>query len=155
MKECIELNKHSTCQRRAWNSNMSKLLCNYGGSFQSCFYKPNFIHFNDIANDTIMYCGDIESTGEFKTKLKWIEEFGYDDFMTEGEIWHTAIIKDVVIDLEDVLEAAEENEEMYDGWYLDVINAIKDPVVEAGIKRLNEILSDYPTYIEDMLVKFN
>jgi hypothetical protein len=156
MKECVDTKKHSTCQRKVWNGDRSKKLCNYGGSFQSCFYKPDFIRFKDISDDTIMYSGDIKSTGDFRTKTEWITEFGLGGFKTEyGDMWHTAIVKTVKIDLDDLLERTEEDEEVYDGWYLDVRDAKKDLVVEAGFKRLNDILNKYPTYTEDLIVVFN
>ena len=157
MKLCNELEKHSTCQRRAWNGDGSKKLCDFGGSFQSCFYKPNFINFKIIKDDVIMYIGDIESAGQFKTKAEWIEHFGHDDFQAEcDELWHTAGIKISEIDLESILDNVSESEEMYDDWYSDVLyDCKKDPIIEAGFKRINEILSKYPTYMEDKKVVFD
>jgi hypothetical protein len=115
----------------------------------------DFIRFKDIADNTIMYAGDIESTGEFKTKAEWIAELGHDGFCAEcGDTWHTAKIRVVKLDPENILERAEEDEETYDGWYLDVRGALNDPIVAAGFQRLNEILEDYPIYWEDLRVVF-
>ncbi|MFA5313673.1 MAG: hypothetical protein WC375_10240 [Methanomassiliicoccales archaeon] len=153
MRECLEIHKHGTCQSRAWNGDRSKKLCNYCGSFQSCFYKSDFVHFKDIKGDTIMYSGNIESTGDFKTKAEWVE---HDDFRAKcEEIWHTASIKTAEIDLPSLLGDIAESEEMYEGWYSDVLPVCEDPVVEAGIKRINEIFSGYPTYMEDLRVTFD
>jgi hypothetical protein len=155
MKECQKPEKHDTCQSRAWNGDRSKKLCIYGAI--NCFYRPNFINFKDIKDDVIMYPGDIESTGEFKTKAEWIESIGYDGLQVEyGDTWHTANIKIAEIYLPDLLDNTAENEEMYDDWYSDVLpDCEKDIVVEAGIKRLNEILSKYPAYVEDLRVIFD
>jgi hypothetical protein len=157
MKECIAIEKHDTCQRRAWSGDRSKKLCNYGGSFQSCFYKPDFIRFKDIEDGTIMFSGDIESTCEFKTKAEWIKGFGHDDFRAEcDEAWYTAVVKTAGINLASLLKNTAESEEMYDDWYSDVLSVCEeDPIVEAGIKRLNEILAFYPSYTEDMKVVFD
>jgi len=155
MKECLKPENHNTCQSRAWNGDKSKKLCTYGAI--NCFYRPDFIHFKDIKDDTIMYSGNIESTGEFKTKAEWIEDFGHDDFRAEcGESWHTASIKIAEIYLPTLLDNTAESEEMYEDWYSHVLgNCEKDPVIKAGIERLNEILRGYPTYVEDLRVIFD
>ena len=155
MKECVEIEKHGTCQNRAWYGNGSKRLCVFG--LTGCFYLPNFILFRDIKDDTIMYCGDIESTGELKTKAEWIEHFGHDDFRGEcDEPWYTASAKIVEIHLPSLLDNTAENEGMCEDWYSDVLpDCEKDPVVESGVKRLNEILAGYPSYVEDLMVIFD
>jgi hypothetical protein len=157
VKECITAEKHDTCQRRAWSGDRSKKLCQIGAAFQGCDYKPDFIHFKEIEDGTIMFSGDIERAYEFKTKAEWIKEFGHDDFRAEcDEAWNTAVVKTATINLSSLLENTAESEEMYDDWYSDVISACEeDPVVEAGIKRLNDILAGCPSYTEDMKVLFD
>ncbi len=154
MKECMNVEKHGTCQSKAWNANMTKRLCSF--CVTNCLYRRDFIHFKDIKEDTIMYSGDIESTHEFKTKAEWIKEFGHDDFRAESnEIWHTASIRVAEIDITSILEDIEESSEMYDGWYFDILPCKDDPIIKAGIERLNEIFRNHPTYVEDQKVMFD
>lgn len=158
MKECITTEKHDTCQHKCWNGDESKKLClsRFPIIEQPCPYVADFIHFKDIEDNTIMYPGNIESSGEFNTKAEWIKELGHDDLRAEyGDEWHTATVRTVTIDINNLLERAEEDEETYDGWYLEVRSAGEDPVVKAGFERLNEILSGYPIYTEDLRVIFD
>jgi hypothetical protein len=153
MKDCLEIEKHGTCKNRAWNGDKSKLRC--VSSLPMCAYKPDFVRFEDIKDDTIMYSGNIERTGEFKTKAEWIEHFGHENFRAEcDEPWYTASVKVAEIYLPTLLDNTAENEEMYDGWYTAVLPCEKDPIVKAGLDRLNEILAGYPSYMEDMRVIF-
>lgn len=154
MKECTQIEKHNTCQSRAWNGDKSRLLCTSYGCL--CGYRSDFIKFEDIADDTVMFCGDIERTYEFKTKAEWIAE--YDGVFPVAEFeddWHTATERVADIDLRDLINDIEESGEMYEDWYSNVLPACEDDeVVLAGIKRLNEIMSKYPTYYEDQKVVF-
>ena len=155
MKKCMEIEKYETCQNKVRYGGDSKMLCALGTI--DCFYRPNFIHFKDIHDDTIMYCGDVEGTGEFRTKAEWIKHFGHDDFREECDgQWHTASVKIAEIYLPSLIDNTSESQEMYEDWYSDVLPGCeKDPVVKEGFKRLNEILAGYPTYMEGLRVIFD
>ena len=155
MKDCIESQKYNSCKHRAWNGDRSRLRCALTIS-PVCVYKPDFICIEDVKPDTIMYTGDIEHAGEFLTKADWIKQFGRDDFEVESDkAWYTASVKIVEISLSDLLDSTAENEEMYEGWYSDVLPGCeKDVTISEGLKKLNEILSCYPSYTEDQRVIF-
>lgn len=153
MKGCLRGSYHATCRYKAWNGDKSRLLCIRQSG--RCEYRSDFIRFEDIEDDTIMYSGNIENTYEFKTKSEWIDQYGHSDFQSESDdSWHTATIKIATINLSDLLDTTEESEEMYDGWCGDVCLCLDDPIVVAGIARLNEMLGNYPTYVEDLEVTF-
>ena len=70
---CTNRSQHSTCQHKAWDGGKIELLCTLGCG--CCSYSPDYIHFDNVPDDTIMFCGDIESAREFKTKAEWIAEY--------------------------------------------------------------------------------
>lgn len=154
MKECTQIEKHNTCQHRAWTGDKSRLLCTTRGCL--CSYISKFIRFEDISDDTIMFCGDVENTHDFKTKAEWVSE--HDGMFPLAEFedgWYTATERVADIDLRDLINDIEESGEMYEDWYSNVLPVCEeDEVVLAGIERLNEIMSKYPTYYEDQKVVF-
>jgi hypothetical protein len=156
MKDCNDIIKHNTCKLRAWNGDRSRLRCN--SSLPTCTYKPDYIRFEDIKNDTIMYPGDIEGTYEFKTKAEWLKEIHEDTTLQHeyGDIWHTARIEHAEIGLMRLLEDIQDTGDVHENWYDDVyLECEKDPVVQAGIAKLNEIFRKSPTFFEDLQVVFD
>ena len=152
--KCMNPEKHDTCQHRAWNGNKEKLCGIHSVTF-GCPYESKYIRFDDIPDDTIMYSGDIERTGDFRTKAEWIKEFGKDFRKEYDEPWFTASVATSEISLQDLVDYVSERDENYEDWAEDVYrDAEKDPIVVAGIKRLNEILAGCPTYWEDQEVVF-
>ena len=153
MKECMEQEKHKTCEHRCWDAS-GKNMCNTW-KWDSCKYEPNFIRFEDVSDEEIMYSGDIESTDDFRTKSEWIKEFGIDGFLSERESsWHTTKTSYATIDISQLIEHIDESQEMHENWIDCVDSALSDEVVLAGINRLNEIFSNHPTYWENKLIIF-
>lgn len=123
------------------------------------------INFNDISDNTIMYCGEIDSARDFETKAEWIRMFksersgyGFTDFAkdTYGNAdtsWHTADINVASIDLNDIIEYC--GGDMHEDWDDAVWNDCNDdPLVNAGINRLNELFAENPSYYEGKRVIF-
>jgi len=122
-----------------------------------CTYKPDFIRFEDVSDDTIMYPGDIENTYEFKTKAEWLAEIHEDTTLRAeyGDVWHTATESVAEVGLMKLLEDIQDCGDVHDSWYDDVyIDCEKDSVVQAGLERMNEIFKKSPTYTEDCQVIF-
>jgi hypothetical protein len=127
--------------------------------------KVNVVDFKDIPDDTVMYCGDIESMPQFGTKDEWLREFAQDATMTSFEAaadffcedryipWYTATEDVKTVSLVDIVERS--SDDTYEDWDDDVLRDLKDDdIVKAGIARINEVFARYPTYWEDKLVRF-
>lgn len=113
------------------------------------------INFNDILDNTIMFYGDIELCDEFHTKSEWLRDIGLEDMKIIGDdyTWHTACINAAHIDLNDILEYC--GADMHEAWDDSVWHDAKDdPVIKAGIDRINEVFAEYPSYWENELVIF-
>ena len=159
-RACIQTNKHGTCQHKAWNGSGDK-LCQKNGL--DCYYLSTEVYFSDVPDDTVMYCGDIESAGEFHKKAEWtvlygenaFKDFALENYDDEERPWHTAKIVIAKISLTEILADIDENQGMYDGWYDAVSSeADNDSSVKRGIERLREIFEKNPTYYEDQRVLF-
>jgi len=159
-KTCTQKDKHDTCKHKMWTGGGEK-LCQL--TSPGCNYRSKNISFSHVPNDAVMFCGDIEKAGEFHTKAEWFTEYGenaFEDYAMENHgdsnhPWYTATLAIAEIYLPTLLDNIAEDEEMYDGWYENVLIASEDdPAVKDGINRLNEIFASHPTYYEDQRVLF-
>jgi hypothetical protein len=125
----------------------------------------NVVDFKDIPDDTIMYCGNIETVHIFRTKAEWLQYFerhssvkSFSDYAYENcdeayRPWYTATAEAKKITLDNVIELL--RDEMYNDWDDDVSRELEgDSVVSDGIERMNEVFANYPTYFEDKSVRF-
>jgi hypothetical protein len=128
------------------------------------FMKPTEIKYADVPDDALMYCGDIDYEFGMHTKKEWLDVYGLssaDEFWKYAEsacgipdaVWHVAAKKMASISISQVIDVA--SGDMYEGWGYHVWEeAASDPLIAAGIKQLNDLFADHPSYYEDRTVIF-